>query len=76
MLKQTSISLIALALVFPSQVVEAAESKELRQQRNRLSEGYSFAPLEETNDSFRFTIAASPEKVLEIFNSFRYFWLL
>ena len=36
---------------------------ELRRGRRHLVEGYSFEPLEGTTDSFRFTLAAAPEKI-------------
>lgn len=43
---------------------------ELRQQKKELCEGYSFSLLENTSDSFRFSIAASPAKIPDVFRAF------
>ncbi len=42
-------------------------SKELSRQKTLPCEGYSFAPLEDTSDSYRFTVATTPEKIPVLF---------
>jgi len=44
--------------------------RELRRHRNHLRQGYTFSLLENTADSYRFTIAASPQKVPDILRAF------
>lgn len=45
-------------------------NNELRRNKERLCEGYTFSLLENTTDSYRFTIAASPEKIPLLFRAF------
>lgn len=42
----------------------------LHKKNNRLREGYTFSLLENTSDSYRFTIAAPPAKIPELFAEF------
>ena len=44
--------------------------KELSRRKNELREGYSFSLLENTTDSYRFSIAASPDKIPSILREF------
>ncbi len=44
--------------------------QELRRQKKQLREGYTFSLLENTTDSYRFTIATSPEKIPQLFAAF------
>lgn len=45
-------------------------NQELRRQKKQLGEGYSFSLLENTTDSYRFTIATTPGKVPLLFREF------
>ncbi len=45
-------------------------NRELRRHKKQLCEGYTFAPLENTTDSYRFTIAVNPEKIPKLFYEF------
>jgi len=45
-------------------------NRELRRQKKELREGYSYSLLENTSDSYRFTIATPPAKVPELFRAF------
>ena len=45
-------------------------NRELRRHRNDLREGYTFSLLENTTDSYRFTIVTTPEKVPQLFRAF------
>ncbi|NIQ93076.1 MAG: hypothetical protein GWN87_01820, partial [Desulfuromonadales bacterium] len=45
-------------------------NRELRRLKKPLGEGYTFSLLENTTDSYRFTVAATPAKIPQLFYEF------